>query len=262
MQPLFIDSHLHFDTFDESGEVDAVLERAAEVGVSRFVAIGGTVDANALAARLAGQYPGRVLAVAGYDRDEAGGDPPTGPLKEVLDRPGVAGVGETGLDYHYSPDTASAQCSLFEAMLGQAADRRLPVIVHSRDADEDMLTRLSRHADGWQGDPGRLGVLHCFTGSAPFAGRLLELGLHISFSGIVAFKNADDLRGVAAEIPDDRLLIETDAPYLAPPPWRGKRNEPAYVVKVAEALAAVRGTSVEEIARITTSNAERLFGFA
>ena len=133
------------------------------------------------------------------------------------------------------------------------------MIVHSREADADTLDLLAAHASAWRGDPARLGVLHCFTGTAEFAARLVDLGLMISFSGILTFRNADPLREVARGIPADRLLIETDTPFLAPVPHRGKRNEPAWVAPVAEALAKIRNDSLERIAHSTTANAEKLF---
>ena len=255
------DSHLHFDGFAAAGEVDAILARAAERGVTRTVAIGGTEAANTLAVQLAGTYPGQVYAVAGYDRGEAPRDPPTETLEQLLALPGVVGVGETGLDYHYGADAAPEQRRLLERMLDLAAAHHLPAVLHSREADEDTLSILSDHAARWDGAGDRLAVLHCFTGSRAFAERLLDLGLYISFSGIVAFKKSEALREVAAAVPDDRILIETDAPYLAPPPYRGQRNEPAYVAEVAAAVAAVRGISAEEIADLTTRNAARLFGW-
>ena len=255
------DSHLHFDAFAEAGDVEGVLDRAAARGVQRLVAVGGTDPANGLAVRLAGRYPGRVYAVAGYDRDEAGRDPSTYSVQDLLRAPGVVGVGETGLDYHYSADTAPEQRRLFAHMLDLAAEYRLPTVIHSREADEDTLAALRDHVARWAGDPDRVAVLHCFTGSLAFAEQLLELGLYISFSGIVAFRKSDTLRAVAAAIPEDRILIETDAPYLAPPPYRGKRNEPAYVAEVAAAVAEARGAATAEVAAMTSRNAARLFGF-
>ena len=255
------DSHLHFDSFAEKGEVDDILRRAAEAGVRRMVAIGGSVDANQLAVSLAEKHPGRVYATVGYDRDEAGQNPPLDKAEELIGQSGVVGVGETGLDYHYSSDTADSQKELFGQMLDLAAVHQLPVVVHSREADEDMEAMLSNHVERWTGAADGIGVLHCYTAGLGFAKRLLNLGMYISFSGIVTFKNAAALREVAAAVPGDRLLIETDAPYLAPPPHRGKRNEPAYVEYVAKVVAEVRGCTVQEVAAITSDNAARLFGW-
>jgi TatD DNase family protein len=145
-------------------------------------------------------------------------------------------------------------------MLELARKYQLPVIVHSREADDDTMALLQEHVRRWCGDPGRIGVLHCFTGIVGFARKLLDMGLMISFSGIVTFKNANNLRAVARDVPEDRLLIETDTPYLAPVPHRGKSNEPAYVVHVAEILAKIRKDTIERIAHSTARNAERLFG--
>lgn len=256
---LLTDSHLHFDSFEQSGEVEAILQRAADAGVRRMVAVGGTPGANDLAFRLARRYAGRVFATAGLDRDEAGKTVDLAALRKLMNEPEVVAVGESGLDYHYAPETAPAQRVLLTRMLALASEFRAPAVLHSRDADEDTLAMLAEHRASWGGDHRRLGVLHCFTGSLDFARALLELGLYISFSGIVTFKNAAALREVAGIVPDDRLLIETDAPYLAPVPHRGKRNEPAYVARVADALAEIRHDTPGNIADITSRNAARLF---
>jgi TatD DNase family protein len=257
----FIDSHAHFDTFAERGEVAALLETACAAGVQRVVAIGGTPAANRLAVDLSRRHAGSVRATVGYDRDEAGGSPDLAELEALAGQAGVVAVGETGLDYHYGPETATAQRALLEANLDVARRHGLPAVLHSREADEDTLALLQQHARAWTGDPARLGVLHCFTGSAGFARRLLDLGLHISFSGIVTFKNAADLREVARLVPDDRILIETDAPYLAPVPFRGRTNQPAWVVHVAAALATERNVSIQTLAEQTWINATRLFAW-
>jgi TatD DNase family protein len=261
MQPILLDSHLHLDTFDESGDVPGMLERAAAAGVARMIAIGGTVPANQRAIDWAGRCPERLRATVGYDRDEAGRSPDLALLDAMAAGPHIVGIGETGLDYHYLPETAPAQRELFQQMLDLAARRSLPVVIHSREADDDTVAMLKAHLARWKGDPARAGVLHCFTGSLAFARQLLDLGLFISFSGIVTFRNADALREVARFVPEDRILVETDAPYLAPVPLRGKPNEPAYVAHVAQALATVRGVALQVIAQQTTSNAGRLFGW-
>jgi TatD DNase family protein len=145
-------------------------------------------------------------------------------------------------------------------MLEVARSCGKPVVVHSREADEDTLSMLREHVRGWKGAADRIGVLHCFTGGLPFARALVDLGLHIGLSGIVTFRNAESLREVARWVPADRLLIETDAPYLAPVPHRGQRNEPAWVLHVAEALASARSIGLQEVAEQTSVNARRLFG--
>lgn len=261
------DTHVHVRDEHGRAETDAMVRRAAEAGVTGMVAVGGDAAMNRAAVAAAGRHPGRVWAAVGFDRDQAGeGGADVGAhLAAILDaaRPdGVeaVAVGEIGLDFHYAPATAAEQCERFAAQLAVAAAHRMPVIVHSRDADEATLATLRAAAGGWGAGGTVPGVLHCFTGSAAFAQDLVALGLHISFSGILTFRNADALRAVARSVPDDRLLIETDTPYLAPVPHRGHRNEPAFVVEVARVLAEVRGTTLEAIANLTDANARRLFG--
>jgi TatD DNase family protein len=257
----WVDSHVHLDVFDRAGLTDQVVARARGAGVGAMIAIGGSEEANERAVRLAGAHPGTIRAVVGFDRDKAGADVDVAAARRWITAfpERVAGIGESGLDYHYEPDTAPAQRKLFESMLDLAAEVTLPIVVHSREADDDTLDLLRAFARDWRGDPAFPGVLHCFTGSYAFAAKLLDLGLLISFSGILTFRNADDLRSCAAKIPLDRLLIETDAPYLAPAPHRGKTNEPAWVVKVAETLASIRGDALQIIANATTGNARTLF---
>lgn len=267
------DSHAHFDAANADLDVAGLLARAQAAGVGQIMAIGGSDSLNAGALQVAQSYPDVARAVVGFGRDLA----PEMSL-ETLDRfegmmaslkalvdahtGRVVGIGEIGLDYHYTPETAAAQGLLFWAQLHLARKLRLPVVVHSRDADDDTVGNLTEFSKAWEGLPGGRGVLHCFTGSETFARALLDIDFYISFSGIITFRNAEALRTVARRVPADRLLIETDSPYLAPVPMRGKPNEPAYVCHVAEALAEVRSCSVEEIARVTTENARRLFGFA
>ncbi len=252
-----IDSHAHLDGFVSSGDVESMLERARASAVTRIVAIGGTPDANRTAVQLAERHS-EIVATVGYDRDEAARPPVLDGLRVWAGHPRVVGIGETGLDYHYSAETAREQIRLFSSMLEIAAEYRKPVIVHSRDADEDTLRALKLFGSSWRGG-GPPGVLHCFTGTRAFAEQLVEMGLMIGFSGIITFKNADTLREVARWVPDDHLLVETDAPYLAPVPYRGKPNEPAWVAHVAAKLAEIRGVTPDDMARITSANANRLF---
>jgi len=261
VQPGFqlVDTHVHFDVFRLKNETGAVLERARAAGVRKFVAIGGTPDANLCAADCAAQHPGEIYFAAGYDRYLATEARDLAVLEKILGRSGAVAVGEIGLDYHYNPETRDAQRELFAQMLALARARRLPVVVHSREAEDDTIALLAEHTAAWSGDPARLGVLHCFTGGPDFVRRVIEVGLFVSFSGITSFRNADSIREAVKLVPADRLLIETDSPYLAPVPHRGKRNEPAFVADVARAIAAARGAALEEIARQTTINAELLF---
>lgn len=257
----WIDSHVHFDGFEREGVLADLFKRASAAGVEGMIAIGGSDEANERAVRIAAERPGIVSAVVGYDRDFAEKSWDTEGLRAMIreHRRWVVGVGESGLDYHYEPQSASLQKKLFSDMLEVAAESVLPIVVHSREADADTLDLLRAFVRNWKGDPARPGVLHCFTGSYEFACKLLDLGLMISFSGILTFRNADDLRDCARRLPIDRLLIETDAPYLAPVPFRGKTNEPAMVPKVAETLASIRSDTLQTLASRTTGNARFLF---
>jgi TatD DNase family protein len=256
---MFIDTHVHFDRFVADGTFPEILKHTKEARVLEMVAIGGSSEANALSLKLAEEHPGRIFGCAGYDRDEATENYDLAELRSFLENPLVKAVGETGLDYYYTAETAAEQKKLFADNLALAAEVEKPVVVHTRDADEDTVALLTEYASAWKGDAARLGVLHCFTRDTAFARQVLDLGLMISFSGIVTFANADPLREVAGYVPDDRLLIETDAPYLAPVPMRGQRNEPAFVVHVAKQLAELKGCSLDFMANLTATNARTLF---
>ena len=259
-KPTCIDSHLHFDSFVKDGTQMELVSAAQEAGVERLIAIGGSVEANITAIEMHRQFPGVVHAVVGFDRDEAGKPYDVDVLRQQLALPAVVGVGETGIDYHYSADSAEVQKKLFAEMLSLAADFSKPVVIHSREADEDTLTLLTAYASDWTMSDRSPGVLHCFTGGQDFAEKLCTLDFMISFSGILSFKSATEIQEVAQKLPLDRILIETDAPYLAPVPYRGKRNQPAYVVEVARCLAELRNESVEKIMEVTAENTRRLFG--
>ncbi len=256
---MFIDTHVHFDRFVKDGSFPELMENAKAAKVLEMVAIGGTPEANARSLKLAEEHPGCIFGCAGYDRDEATNEYDLAALRDNVADPLVKAVGETGLDYYYTADTATEQKQLFAENLALAAEFKKPVVVHSRDADEDTVTLLGDYARDWKGEPDRLGVLHCFTRDIAFARQVLDLGLMISFSGILTFANADSLREIVGYVPDDRLLIETDSPYLAPVPMRGNRNEPAYVVHVAKQLAELKGYSLDSLANLTAANARRLF---
>jgi TatD DNase family protein len=256
---MFIDSHVHFDRFVKDGTFDEILEGAKEAQVHEMVAIGGSTEANTLSLKLAGEHPGRIFGCAGFDRDLATEPYDLSELRNFVAEPLVKAVGETGLDYYYTADTAAEQKKLFNENLALAVEFSKPVVVHSRDADEDTISMLNDFSKAWKGDEGRCGVLHCFTRDIQFARKVLDLGLMISFSGIVTFANADPLREVVSYVPDDRLLIETDSPYLAPVPMRGNRCEPAFVVHTANRLAELKGCSVESMANLTAKNARTLF---
>ena len=251
MNPLF-DTHCHFDSPDPEA-IAPILRRAKEAGVGRILAVGGSPEMNAAAVAAfrcaaddgTGAMP-IVDCACGRDRNQLAGDFPP-----IPDAP-LSAWGEIGLDYHYSPETREAQMRVFAEGLEEARRRNLPVIVHTREADEDTLSLLREI-------PSR-GVIHCFTGSTGFCMRLLDLGFFISISGIVTFRMADNVREMSRVIPDDRLLIETDSPFLAPVPMRGRKNEPSFLPHTAAFLANLRGMSPEALAELTYSNAERFIG--
>ncbi len=259
---MLFDTHVHVDGLaDAEGGLAGVLARASAAGVEGLLAVGGSPAGNRAALEAARAFPGRVLAAAGYNRDLAAepGLSDEG-LRALLAAPEIAALGEIGLDFHRGRETAAAQTALFERMLVLARASRKPVCVHMRGAEADILAALKAHAAGWPGPAERLGVMHCFTGDWPTARAALDLGFRISFSGILTFRNAGALREVAARVPEDCLLIETDAPYLAPEPFRGGPNEPARVRRVAEVLADIRRLPLAVVAEDTTRNAVRLFG--
>ena len=261
---MFFDTHAHFG--EDAAQVDAQVQRADAAGVKGLVAVGGSRAANRAARAVAGRFPHRVWAAIGFDRDQAAAlaDEQTDALQARLfpagfDRSRIVALGEIGLDFHYAAETEASQTALFRRQLALARQRQLPVVVHSREAESATRAELERHARLWDGDRERLGVLHCFTGSRALADALLEMGYYLSVSGIATFPGADDARAIARRIPESRLLIETDAPYLAPVPMRGRKNEPAYIRHTAETLANVRGVPLHELARTTFRNACRLF---
>ncbi len=244
----FFDTHAHFEGTES--ETSAILGRAASAGVTRVMAMGGSESLNRgveTAARCACEGV-KVLRAVGWDRDQAGRELPE------LDYSGVSAVGEIGLDYHYSPETRKAQIDLMARQLDLARSLDLPVVIHTRDADDDTLWLLREI-------PCR-GIIHCFTGSPAFCRELLDLGFMISISGIVTFRAADNVRESALVVPDDRLLVETDSPFLAPVPLRGQANEPAFVVHTAKFLAALRNTPFDDFAALTTRNALAVLGEA
>jgi TatD DNase family protein len=268
------DTHAHFSRASENYTIADQIERAHAAGVSRITAVGGSDELNSVALQATELFPQTISATLGLDRDCAAELHQTARIDHEVnnlrteirtrqqDGTNICGIGEIGLDYHYSPDSALAQQELFRAQLQLAAELQLPVVVHSREADSDTLEALTEYATMRSGIPGELGVLHCFTGSQAFAEKLLDLGFLISFSGIVTFLNADPLREVAKTIPADKLLLETDSPYLAPAPMRGNRNEPAFVLHVANRLAEVRKELPRDVAEQTFANACRLFNLA
>lgn len=239
------DTHCHFESGDEK-EIAAILARAKAAGVEKILAVGGSaaLNANALSAK-SNKVP-MVEVALGFDRDQL--DLPS-TISDLDLAPAVA-IGEIGLDYHYSPETRTQQRELFASQLEIARVRDLPVVIHTREAWEDTLVMLKEI-------PSR-GIIHSFTGTPEEAKSYLDLGFFISFSGIVTFKKADNVRASVKVVPDDRILIETDSPYLAPVPMRGQANEPAFVRHTCEFLAKFRGMNAEEFAALTFANGERV----
>ena len=257
---MFIDTHVHFDDFAADGLLEVILENAENSKIRKMLAVGGSPKANVLSLKMAQDFPRRIFASVGYDRGLAGEALDFDLLREQAARPEAVAIGETGLDYFYEPEKAAAQKELFSRCLELANEIGKPVCVHTRDADDDTIGMLTEFSRVWKHDPARIGVIHCYTRDAAMAKRLLDLGFMISFSGIVTFRNADLLREVSKIVPVDRMLIETDSPYLAPVPHRGKRCEPAFVADTAALLADLRGVTVEQLAVQTARNAELLFG--
>jgi len=252
-----IDTHCHLTHAKFADDADAAIARALAAGVTACVTIGTGIDDAVRARDLASRHDGVVFATAGLDpfSSHAAGlafDDAYQALAELLRAGGFVGVGEIGLDYHYDLDARSVQAERFERQLDLAAELDLPVVIHVREAHEDMAATLAAHARN-------RGVIHSFTGHPADAARYLELGWLLAFNGVVTFKNADDVRAAARLVPIDRILVETDSPYLAPHPKRGLRCEPAFVAHTLVALAETRGEDVAVLEAATTANARRLF---
>lgn len=281
---MLVDTHAHLDFPEFASDLDAVLRRAKDAEVSRIIAIGTTLQSSRNAILFAEQHP-EVYAVIGIHPTSVSKEPGDffSELSQLAEHPKVVAIGETGLDYHRLPSSLrkqeisettfgaasmetieselhddaeiDSQSVAFEQHLELAATKSKNVVIHQRDAWADTMKILRPYS-------ARLhGVFHCFSGSLEQAQEAIELGHYISFTGIVTFKNANDLRETAASLPIDRIMVETDAPYLAPVPYRGKRCEPAFVRETAAAIAKIRNLTLESFADQTTRNAERFFGF-
>ncbi|HYG90983.1 MAG TPA: TatD family hydrolase [Azospirillum sp.] len=254
---MLVDSHCHLDFPDFAEELDAVVERARAAGVGRMVTICTYLtrfdQVRAVAERFDDVFCS--LGVHPHHAQEEFAGVSVERLVELAKHPKVIGIGETGLDYYYDMSPRDVQQESFRRHIRAAMETGLPLIVHTRDADMDIMRIVREEAAG---QPVK-GLLHCFSSGREVAEDALDFGFHLSLSGIVTFKKSDDLRAVVKDVPLERILVETDAPYLAPMPYRGKRNEPAYVVHTAAAIAAVKGVTPEEVARATTGNFLRLF---
>lgn len=253
---MFIDSHCHLDRLkleDFDNNLDNVVNAALAEKVNTLLCVSVTLQDFPVMAEATAKYDNVWLTCGAHPLNQADEIDPT-LLTSLATHPRVVAIGETGLDYFYAPETKQVQLDSFRKHIRVANQLKKPLIIHTRDAQEDTLAMLRAEQAENVG-----GILHCFTESWQMAEQAIAMGFYISFSGIVTFKNATDLREVAKKVPSDRFLIETDAPYLAPVPHRGKQNQPAYVVEVAKHLASIRGTSVAEIARQSSENFQRLF---
>ncbi|GGB92876.1 deoxyribonuclease [Marinobacterium zhoushanense] len=254
---MFIDSHCHLDRLDlgrHDGSLANLIQAAGDAGVEEMLCV--AIDLNQFEEMYRRVKPfGNVYASAGIHPCHVGECPfDKERLREAASRERIVALGETGLDYYYSKELAEQQRESFAGHLQLGSEFGLPVIVHTRDAREDTLDVIREHAD-----PNVAGVLHCFTESREMALAALELNFYISFSGIITFRNAEELRDVVRAVPLDKMLIETDSPYLAPVPYRGKQNEPTYVPEVARCIADVKGLRIEEVAEATRENFYQLF---
>ena len=252
---MLVDSHCHLDFPDFEEELDEIVARAEEAGVKRMVTISTRVRHFAKVLAIAERFDNVYCSVGTHpNHAQEEMDVTTDVLLRHAKHPKVVAIGEAGLDYHYGK-SKRAQATGLRIHIEAARVSKLPLVIHSREADDDMIETLTRET----GEGAFPAVLHCFSSGKQLATCGVDLGMYVSFSGILTFKGANELREIAAEIPMDRLLVETDAPYLAPTPFRGKRNEPSYVVNTAKVLAEVKGVSEEEIWAQTTANFFKLF---
>jgi TatD DNase family protein len=253
---MLVDSHCHLDFDDFSGDLDGIVARARAAGVGRIVTISTRVARQAGLVAIAERFPEVYCSIGThphYAHEEL--DLGVDDLVKRTRHAKTVAIGEAGLDRHYDFSPVEAQAQGFRRHIAAARETGLPLVIHSRDADAEMAAILEEET----GKGAFPAVLHCFTGGRELAERAIALGLFISFTGILTFKKSEELRAIAAALPADRILVETDAPYLAPGRHRGKRNEPAFVIETAKCLADIRGVSAEEIARQTTDNFFRLF---
>ena len=253
---MLFDTHAHLDQQDFDDDRDEVLARATEAGVVGILAVGITADSSAAAVRLAeahamvhaavGIHPNSCAEAAAGDWERT---------RALVERAEVVAIGETGLDRHWDFSPFDLQQDYFDRHLRLSQETKLPIVIHVRDCADDVMQMLREARVR-----GPLtGIMHSFTGDAAMAAECVEMGLHVSFAGMVTFKKSDALRAVAATIPEERILVETDSPYLSPEPRRGRRNEPAHVAHTARCLADVRGVAGEAFAKLTAANARRLF---
>lgn len=254
--PQIVDSHCHLDFPDFQDELPAVIDRARAAGVTRMVTICTRLRSEPQVRAIAERFDGVFYAAGTHPMSAA--EEPLATVEELValaGQPLCVGIGETGLDYHYSADSAAVQVESLRIHIEAARRTGLPLIIHSRDADDDMARILAEEYRAGA----FTGVMHCFTSSPALAEAALSIGFYLSMSGITAFPKSGDLRDIFAAAPRDRILVETDAPYLAPPPHRGRRNEPAYTALTARRGAETLGMDYADFARLTSANFDRLF---
>jgi TatD DNase family protein len=253
---MLIDTHCHLDDERLASEELFVLQRAGEAGVEYMVTIGTDEKTSAAAAAIASRYPGRVFHTVGAHPSDVDrfSEVELSEVERLARETSPRAIGEIGLDYYHSSDRTK-QAQVFERMIGLARSLSLPIVIHDRDAHEDVYETLKAKAQGLKI------MMHCYSAGPSFVDRFKDLGCYFSIAGPVTFKNGQEHRDAVALIPLDRLVVETDAPYLTPMPHRGKRNEPAYVKFTAEKLAEVKGLSLDEVGTQTSLNARRFFGF-
>ena len=256
---MLVDSHCHLDFPDFADELDQVMGRAAAAGIGTIVTISTRIRRFEAVRAIAERYANVFCSVGTHphnaheELDFSAED-----IARISERPKVVAIGEAGLDYHYDNSPREAQTKGLRTHISAARMTGLPLVIHAREADTDLAAVLSEETEKGAFPA----VLHCFSAGRALAETGIALGHYVSFSGILTFKNADELRSIARDLPEDRILVETDAPYLAPPPHRGKRNEPAFVRDTAAVLAQTRGVGIEEIEQTTTDNFYRLFSKA
>jgi TatD DNase family protein len=252
---ILVDTHAHLDANQFAGDLEEVISRARAADVRAVITVGTDLDSSRAAVALAEEHPGIFAAVGIHPHEAArAGSKALVELAHLSVHPNVVAIGETGLDFYRNLSPPDRQREVFVAQLKLARKVDKPVIIHDRDAHPQVLAILKDTGVGWRG------VLHCYSGDYPMALEAMDMGFYISIAGPVTFQNARRLQALVCELPLDRVLVETDCPYLAPHPHRGRRNEPAYVCLVADKIAELRGLSRSKVADITTDNASRLFG--
>jgi TatD DNase family protein len=255
---MLMDTHAHVQTRQFDKDRDAVIQNAFAAGVARILIPGVEMETSQSAVELAARYPGQVFAAVGVHPHDATDLTPEAldSLRALATQPGVVAIGEIGLDYYRDLSPRETQRQALMTQCGLASELDLPVVLHNRDSHADLIELLRAHGGGLRG------VFHCFIGDQAMARDALDLGFYLSFAGPLTYPQNETLREVAAWAPEDRILVETDSPYLTPPPYRGKRNEPKHVAIVAQRLAELRNVSFERIAEMTNQNAETLFRLA